>query len=235
MDDAPSHPATPVPVMKLIAVPALITLAVTLLRLAGELLNWSPVLFGKAAGGGASIVGIVWLVPIFGIYFAYKLIKLGFSPTSGWRVIGSCLGAFALLAVTGVIMTPLEPGPVTGLIVFGIMSLVAAWLAAMTWPALGRTLLAYTIAARIPVAVVMLIAMFGNWGTHYDVPPPGEENAVIGTWSPFVKWLAIGFWPQFTIWIAITFILGGIFAGITALVMRRSRSTQGVPDAASVA
>lgn len=42
----------------LILIPALLTLAITLLRLAGELLNWAPALFNKAAGGGGALVGI---------------------------------------------------------------------------------------------------------------------------------------------------------------------------------
>ena len=40
-----------VPVRVLILVPSLITLAITILRLVGELENWSPRYFGKAAGG----------------------------------------------------------------------------------------------------------------------------------------------------------------------------------------
>ena len=50
----------------LILTPALITLAVTVLRLVGELQNWSPRFFSRQAGGAGAVVGIVWLVPIFG-------------------------------------------------------------------------------------------------------------------------------------------------------------------------
>ena len=56
--------------LALVTVPAIITLAVTLLRLLGEVQNWSPRFFSRQAGGAGAIVGIVWLVPIFGIYFA---------------------------------------------------------------------------------------------------------------------------------------------------------------------
>ena len=48
---------------RLILIPSLITLGVTLLRLAGELTNGSPTLFSRAVGGGAALVGIIWLVP----------------------------------------------------------------------------------------------------------------------------------------------------------------------------
>src|SRR2546426_440321 len=44
-------------IKKLILVPALITLAVTLLRLTGELMHWSKALFNPAAGGGGGLAG----------------------------------------------------------------------------------------------------------------------------------------------------------------------------------
>jgi hypothetical protein len=43
---------------KLILVPSVITLAVTLLRLVGELQHWPSALFNRDAGGGGSIIGI---------------------------------------------------------------------------------------------------------------------------------------------------------------------------------
>ena len=52
---------------KLILVPAVITLAVTLLRLVGELQGWSPTLFNRGDRPfSRALVGIVWLVPVFG-------------------------------------------------------------------------------------------------------------------------------------------------------------------------
>ncbi len=62
--------------------------AVTLLRLTGELLGWSPKLFARTAGGGASPVGIVWLIPIFGIYFALRLAQTGEAPPTVGRALG---------------------------------------------------------------------------------------------------------------------------------------------------
>jgi hypothetical protein len=47
-----------VSVGRLILVPAIVTLAITLLRLIGELQGWSPFLFNKAPGGGFALVGI---------------------------------------------------------------------------------------------------------------------------------------------------------------------------------
>ena len=75
----------------LVFVPALITLAVTILRLVGELMGWSAALFSREAGGGFSLIGIVWLVPIFGIYFAYRLAKSGQVSVGAGRTLGYAL------------------------------------------------------------------------------------------------------------------------------------------------
>ena len=47
--------------------PALLTLGVTLVRLLGERLGWSPFLFSRLPGGGLSPLGITWLAPLVGI------------------------------------------------------------------------------------------------------------------------------------------------------------------------
>ena len=55
-----SEPAAGFSIRRLIMVPAVITLAVTLLRLVGELQHWSPRFFSREAGGAFALVGIVW-------------------------------------------------------------------------------------------------------------------------------------------------------------------------------
>jgi hypothetical protein len=64
-------------VKRLVAVPALIALAVTLVRLVGELSGGSQLLFNREAGGPGALIGIVWLIPILGVYFAIRLIGSG--------------------------------------------------------------------------------------------------------------------------------------------------------------
>jgi len=88
-------------IRRLIVVPAVITLAVTLLRLVGELRHWSPTLFSREAGGAGALVGIVWLVPIFGIYFAIRLNKAGQGPASRGRAIGFAVAALLAEVVLG--------------------------------------------------------------------------------------------------------------------------------------
>ncbi len=83
-------------VKRLIMVPALIALAITIFRLVGELAGGSSTLFNRAAGGGGALIGIVWLVPIFGVYFAVKLVGQGFGPASAGKVIGLAVGGLVI-------------------------------------------------------------------------------------------------------------------------------------------
>jgi hypothetical protein len=75
-------------ITKLVLAPALITLGVTLLRVMGELLHWSRRLFNPAPGGGGAVVGIVWLIPFFGVYFALRLARSGEVPEHPGRAMG---------------------------------------------------------------------------------------------------------------------------------------------------
>ena len=70
------------PTIRLVIVPVLISLVVTLWRLTGELLTWSTFFFNPEAGGVGAVIGITWLAPIFGIYFALHLAKNGDGPSS---------------------------------------------------------------------------------------------------------------------------------------------------------
>lgn len=209
-----------VAIRKLVVVPAVITLVVTMVRLLGELMHWSVMLFNPAPGGGGAIVGIAWLVPVFGVYFALKLAASGERPASAGPAIAFALLGIALVPVAGFVGIQLGAAPNTLalLAVFVVASIVGALVAFRGWPALGRTLLAYGLAARIPVALIMLIAMLANWGTHYDVAPPGFPEM-----GPIAKWLIIGAAPQFTIWIWFTMALGALFGGIALAIRGRDR------------
>jgi hypothetical protein len=201
--------------------PAVITLAVTLLRLTGELLHWSPTLFNPAAGGGGSLIGISWLPPVFGIWFAIQLVRMGRGPASGKNAV---LRAFLGLAATAAFIFAcvklgfLGQGNFSflGLVLFTVAIALGAAIAWSGWPALGRTMLAYAFAARIPVAVLMLIAMAANWGTHYDVVPPSFKDT-----SVLSKWFMFGAIPQLTTWIAFTVLTGGLTGAITGAIRSR--------------
>jgi hypothetical protein len=208
-----------VPVRQLILVPSVITLAVTLLRLVGELQNWSPRLFNKEPGGGGALVGIAWLVLIFGAWFAWKLIDMDHGPEGAFRPLGYGLGVLLVFVALGFAINRMSLPPVAQLGVFSVAALVGIFVAMKGWPALGRVLLVYGLAARIPVILVMLVAMLGNWGTHYDVAPP--ELPAMGVLQ---KWFLIGVVPQLTGWMGFTVVLGMICGGIVAAFRARRRT-----------
>jgi len=209
---------------RLILVPALITLAVTLLRLIGELQQWSSSLFNREAGGGGALVGIVWLVPIFGVYFAIRLAREGGSPGRLLRAFGFVLLALLLMPVVGALgnAVGLDPFGLPTLVVFALAAVAAIVVALRAWPELGRVLVAYGLAARIPVALVMLVAILADWGTHYDVPPSPDFPQM----APFAKWFLIGLLPQLTIWIAFTVVIGMLFGLIAVAIVPRARAPQ---------
>jgi hypothetical protein len=214
----------PTPAGRLVLVPALLTLAVTLLRLVGELMDGPPVLFSRAVGGGAAAVGIIWLVPVFGLYFARRLAREGERVSAGRAAGYAALGllAFAALAAAGFQRPTASPSQ---FLLIGAGAALGIAVSRRGWPRLWRVLLAYGLAARIPVAVVVLLAILGGWNTHYDVPPPGLPDL-----SPLDRWVAIGLVPQLTIWMALTVLLGTLCgAACLALVPPRRLS----PAAAS--
>ena len=214
-------------IVHLIALPAVITLAITVVRLFGEMQGWSRVWFNPDPGGGLAPIGIVWLVPIFGIYFAVKLSNAGEGPESAGRavlfaflgLVITAIGFFAAFAVS-------QPGRLLAQLVVGIASVIAILLIQRkAWPALCKTLLAYGFAARVPVAIIMFFAIRANWGTHYDGPPPNFPADM--AWFP--KFILIGLLPQLIFWIAFTVIVGTLFGAAAVAIAHRGRQTSATP------
>jgi hypothetical protein len=216
---------------RLILLPAIITLAITIFRLVGELEHWSPRFFNTSVGGGGALVGISWLPIILGPYFAAKLLKAGERPKSTGRAIGlAALGVAVAIVLTllpgGLQMRfDFEPRLLYGWTAFIIGALVAF----AAWPALFKVLLAYAYAARIPVAVIMFFAFQGNWGTHYDAPPPDLPP----TMSLVPKYIWLGFVPQLALWVAFTLMVGMFLGTLAAGAMRLARMAPGAAGPAS--
>ena len=209
-------------ITSLITVPALITLGVTVLRLAGELQHWPKPWFSAGAGGGGAIIGISWLPIIFGPYFAMKLAGAGEGPPSAGKAIG-----FSFLALLVFVLAGFLFGKTIGHASFLtflalLLMLFAAFVPGFGWRSLGNTVLAYAFAARIPVLIVMYLAMSGNggqgWGTHYDAVAPAFAPLPLAT-----KYLYTAFLPQMTMWIGWTVVVGSIFGTVVAAVAGRGK------------
>ena len=208
----------------LIAIPAVITLAITVLRLMGEFQGWAKALVNPEAGGGGALIGIVWLVPIFGIYFALKLSSAGEgTPSPGRAALFALLGVVIVAAGGALSFVVSKPGLLVAQLVIVVAAVIATLLQRRAWPELFKTLLAYGYAARIPVAIIMFFAIRGNWGTHYDGPPPGFPTDV--GW--FEKFILIGVFPQLVFWVAFTVIVGTLFGAAAVAILHR-RKQEGV-------
>ena len=96
-------------------------------------------------------------------------------------------------------------------------ALAAAVMVTPAWPALGRVLFAYGLAARIPVALVMLAAMMAGLGTHYDAVP--RNFPAMG---PGANWLVLGLFPQATYWLGFTVVMGMLFGVLAVAALPRA-------------
>lgn len=211
-----------VSIARLIAIPAVITLGITILRLAGELEHWPSPWFNSAAGGGGALVGISWLPIIFGPYFAWKLTGADQGPAKMGRAAAYWVVGFIVMVIgAGIIYETISHISIVTLIGF-LLLLVAACIPRAGWRALGSVLLAYAFAARIPVLVVMFLAMRGNggagWGTHYDAVDGALAHASFGT-----KFFDAAVVPQMTLWIGWTVIVGTLLGIIIVAAAGRSR------------
>ena len=214
--------AKTVHITRLIAIPTVITLAVTILRVVGELKHWPAPWFSTAAGGGGAVVGISWLPIIFGPYFALKLAGAGEAPATMGKAIGYAAGSLLVLAAGGFLFgsTVNHANFVT---VLGLLLMLgSAFVPGLGWGSLGKTLVAYAFAARVPVLIVMYFAITGNggagWGTHYDAMPPALVHM-----PPIRRFFFAGVLPQLTLWIGWTAVLGSILGTIVTAVVRRKK------------
>ena len=216
---------TRISVFRMILVPGLITLAVTILRLVGELNRWSETFFRRSAGGAFAVVGIVWLAFVFAIFFALRLPAKGVALEKPGKALGLTVVAIVLCVAGTFVM--FGAGPVR--LIGGILILIAAFVVMrFAWPTYWNVMMAYAVAARIPVLIVMFFAIRGNWGTHYDAVEPATAS-----YPGFAsKFWELALEPQLFFWIPFTVVICGLF-GIIAAAIARAVRKQPAPAAAA--
>jgi hypothetical protein len=186
--------------------------------------HWSERWFSSETGGiipgGVSwLFGITWLAAPFGAYFALRLARAGQGPRRPWRVLAWSAVALAV-GVVGLRLVWRLPIPFPPILVVVWLTMAAgAALAWAAWPALGRTLAVYGLASRLPVVLVMLLAMRGSWGTHYDYV--GVPFALALDFWPRFLWLAL--FPQLVFWVAFTVLLGSLAGSLAIVSLMRPR------------
>lgn len=208
-------------VVSMVLIPAAISLVVTVVRLVGEMQGWNAELFRNEAPGGENapgLIGITWLVPLFGFWFGRKLKKGGDVPDLGKAALRFVIGAavlaggfFALVQLGLLTMpdkdAPAEPGGVEYVLGLVLVAIIVGFTA---WGRLATTLLVYGLLARIPVVAVTWFAVENDWDSHYTKLPAGT---VLESEADRFLFLAT---PQLTVWIAFTILLGGLFGCLGA-------------------
>lgn len=209
--------------VRMLLVPSLITLAVTIVRLVGELNHWSSAWFNPAPAGFGAIVGIVWLVPVFGIYFAFRLAAAGMEPARAGRAVGYAILGFVILA-GGFLLFQLVLKDLKGIVLMWALAAFGGALQFYGWRELGKVLAGYAYAARVPVAMVMFLATRGGWETHYTaLAMPGSELGWV------TQYFLFGFFPQLVWWVGFTMVVGSVFGSIAVALARRYRPPRPAP------
>lgn len=205
---------------RLILVPALIAVAVTALRAFGEVHHWPEPIVNSAVCGKA-ILGVVWLVPIFGTYFALRLFRAGSQPKFLVRAVILAIASLLLKLGGTFVMERPGLGYVTRVSLNLAVTVLALGLQAVAWPDLFKALLMYGYASRVPIAVVAFLAMSGHWGTHYEALDPGFPQ--IGFWPTYVR---VSLIPNIFFMEAYTVIVGGLLGVFAFAAMRKLNASQ---------
>lgn len=182
--------------------PAVISIAVTALRLVGELLHWPKPLINSDVCGKA-ILGVIWLVPIFGIYFAVRLFHAGDTPQRFGRPLLLAISGLVLKLAGTFVMESHAMTYVSRLSMNFIVTLIALVLCAMAWRTLCRCCWPTDTcrAFRWPSSSTWPCVAVG--GTHYDALDPGFPP--IGFWPTFLR---VSFVPNIFFMEAYTAIVG---------------------------
>lgn len=199
-------------IWRLVFGPTVITLAVTLVRLGGELRGWPGPWFDLDRG----IVGITWLAPIFGIYFALMLWHEQERTERLPRAIA--LGLLGVLLNEVVEATVFPYATISIFSQLGILwavAVVSALLQYGAWPALFKTMTAYGLGARIPTVILTFFALRGHWRTHFAYRPGPQR---LGFWPRF---LWFGLLEELIYWVSFTVATGCLAGSLAAAVARR--------------
>lgn len=192
---------------------AVLSLLVTAIRLWGEQEGWAPAIFSPQPGGGMSPLGIAWLVIPFGFVFGRRLAANGHRPVSTKKALLYPLLAFALTIGVFAASFQLDIEWRPRAIVTNVASVLIGLLAFAAWRRCWFVLAFYGVLARLPVIVVQYVSVERGWNNHFAKGPPNFDPAD----ALFLLTIAQStFWP-----FAFTTIVGGFFAALGALTVRR--------------
>ena len=105
----------------------------------------------------------------------------------------------------------------TGKLGLGYLMMAAA--AALQFPAwlrFSKTQVAYALSARIPIVVIMFLALRGHWGTHFD-----NVQARYAHMSFWPTYLYFALLPHLVLWVSYTVVSGAVVGTIAAAFVDR--------------
>ncbi|MGE0145164.1 MAG: hypothetical protein AB7I19_18565 [Planctomycetota bacterium] len=200
-------------------IPLILSIAVLSARLIGEALGLDPRFFARDGGPSFAAVGIVWLIPIFGFWFGWRVAGVGGGPDRpGLSFILGLLGVAAVLTAGALSVNSLTwPGTAIGMAVGAVVGLIFA---VRAWPKLFRYTFTYALLIRGLVVVLTAIGVATNWHSHLTYLP--EELKLTETVDRF-GFLASA---QALVWLPLT-VSGMATAAALAAILRGDR---GDPD-----
>lgn len=214
-------PSRPFP-LRLVLVPSLITLVVSVARISCELGG----IVNATSGGGASPLGITWLVVVFGAWFGWRLAREGEAPSRRFAWAWSLVAVFLLVAMVAVRMGGLDPEDRSEaayvvlrqqvLVVTGV-ALVLAFLQVRVWSRLALALFVYGLGARLTVVAIAIAAKLSGKDTHYTKFGPAGIERDLGDTIASVALSQLGFWVGFTV------VVGSLAGNVAAAMVRRGR------------
>ncbi len=191
--------------LRLIAIPTLLTLGVNIARL------WLEVngTINSESGGGGALLGISWLMFVFGAWFAFRLRRLGSMPRVAKSFLlpliafGAFMGTAAITFKPGATDTSMEEMQMA-VTILAAVCVGGALLCFVAWPRLCWTLLLYAVPARLTVLLFTWLAKDQGWDTHYTkFGEQGYEQDMTGT-------MIGASIAQLGIWVPLTIITGSL-------------------------
>ena len=200
---------------RLILLPSILTLGVSIARLACEVQGVIP----PTSGGALSPLGIGWLILLFGGYFGFRLTRAGSTPNVAPPALWSLLLILAVLGVGYWLFKDIDPNNSSdsAFLMFAekfLALIIALGCAALgtilLWTRLAWTLFCYGLFARAGVMVITWLAKYMDWDTHYTkLGPAGVTKDMMAT-------LEATSIAQFGLWVPATVVFGAFLGGLFA-------------------
>lgn len=207
-------------ILRLVLIPAVLTTLVSLARLYAEVNGH----VAATSGGFGILLGITWLVPLFGALFGYRIARSGSSPRLRPAALWFAAALLPVVAAVALGFSGLDQGDTSeagyqalrsSVLMIVIASVVCATFALLVWWRLAFALLVYGLCARAAVVAIAYVAKVNRYDTHYTkFGPAGIERDLADTMVSAAV-------SQFGFWVPLTILVGGLCGSLAARLTGR--------------